>query len=138
MKQDLVILTNIPEDAQKILTSSVKHFHSSTIPLPNIITSSTKNKCERIIGAKILTPFIFPSSFALLIIQLSPSMMRKNNNKDKGYPYLMPLELLKILIGEPLIRTKCRAKVTQDIIQLVTKRGSPIYKSRSLKKVQST
>ena len=81
---------------------------------------------------------IFASLKALKINILLCSTINKNRKGYKGKPYMMPLEALKNLIGDPFISTKFFSKLTYPIIQLVIFKFRLLCIKINLKSTQST
>ena len=102
-KQDLSIFMLIPKAVQKVSKITLKATHSSKVPAPNRITSSTKSKWVKESWEEIFMPLIFPLFRASFIKRLSPSMTRINRRGDKGHPCRIPLVAVKKEEGLPLI-----------------------------------
>jgi len=75
---------------------------------------------------EIWKPLILQREITSLINLLRASVMIRKRNKDMGYPYRSPLEVLKNLDVEGLVRTTKDAKSTQLISQLTTRMNIPI------------
>ena len=108
------------------------------MPEPNRIASSTKSRWVRYRLGATLMPNMWPLLSALVINQLSPSMISINRRGDRGQPCLIPLDTWKNFEGVPLISTTKFADSTQPMIQFTKVQGIPICKSTSLKKDQLT
>jgi hypothetical protein len=65
-----------------------------------------------------MKPEIKPPSFVFLSILLKTSITRRKRRRERGSPYLIPLELLKKPTGDPLINIEKRTEEIQDLIQL--------------------
>ena len=57
---------------------------------------------------------------------LSPSIINKNSNGERGHPCLSPPVLLKNEVGGPLIKTKKFVDETHAVIHVITCLGRPI------------
>ena len=99
-----------------------KVVHSSRVPEPSRITSSTNNKWVRARDGDILIPLMRPCSLASEIKRLNPSMTRMNNSGERGHPCLIPLEAAKNQEGVPLTRIAKLADERQTIIHLTPMR----------------
>jgi len=113
---DFVLLISIPVAVQNIDIVFCRVVKSPMLPLRKINTSSTKSKCVRMHLSVILIPCSLPILCSSLISLLSPSMIRKNNKGDRGYPYLRPLSEWKKGDADPLISTLKDMFVMQHMI----------------------
>ena len=100
-KQDLSEFMLIPEASQKVSNITLKAIHSSQVPNPYRITSSTKRRWVRESWCEILIPLIRPCLRASSIRRLSPSITRMNKRGERGHPFLIPREAVKKLEGDP-------------------------------------
>ena len=96
-KQDLSKFMHMPKAPQKVSRITLKAAHSSHVPKPYRITSSTKRRCVRESWCEILIPLIKPFLRASSIRRLSPSITRINSRGDRGHPCLIPREAVKNL-----------------------------------------
>jgi hypothetical protein len=116
---DLSLLQSIPEASEKVWRISRIELASRTIGLPIKRVSSTNWLCE--IGGEMSCkgrPVRRLFSIVAWMERLKPSTRVMKRNRERGYPYLIPLEGEKGHEGIPLMRKEKKVMEVRFVIQV--------------------